>query len=313
MDNLLLLAACLILGVVLRKSRQLPESTPAVLNSVIVNLSLPALTFVQLHQLKLNASLLYPAAMAWIVFLIGAPLFFAVGRRWKLDRATTGALVLTGCLSNTSFVGFPLLQAFYGPESLETGIIVDQPGSFLVLATLGLITATACSPRRQRGDWRASARGIAKRALSFPPMIALIIALVLHPWPIPAAVEGALDKLAALLIPLALISISFQFDASSLSLRSRSRAENRGLLWSLVFKLVLAPALMVLLYVAVLGLHGRAIQITILEAAMAPMVTGAILASEFGLNTRIASAMLGIGIPLSFLTVPVWAFLIRNL
>jgi predicted permease len=54
----------------------------------------------------------------------------------------TGCLILTAGLGNTSFLGFPIIEALYGQEGMKTAILVDQPGTFVVLSTLGIIVAT---------------------------------------------------------------------------------------------------------------------------------------------------------------------------
>jgi predicted permease len=50
---------------------------------------------------------------------------------------------------------------------------------------------------------------------------------------------------------------------------------------------------------------------TVLQNAMAPMVSGAILASEHELDPDLAALMVGLGIPLSFLTAPLWLWWVR--
>jgi predicted permease len=50
----------------------------------------------------------------------------------------TGCLILTAGLGNTSFLGFPIIEALYGQEGMKTAILVDQPGTFVVLSTLEL-------------------------------------------------------------------------------------------------------------------------------------------------------------------------------
>ncbi|WP_321540450.1 hypothetical protein [Flavobacterium piscinae] len=46
---------------------------------------------------------------------------------------------------------------------------------------------------------------------------------------------------------------------------------------------------------------------------MAPMITGAILASTYGLKPKLSSMMIGIGIPLSFLTLAFWYWILSLL
>lgn len=51
--------------------------------------------------------------------------------------------------------------------------------------------------------------------------------------------------------------------------------------------------------------------ISVLESGMAPIIAGSIIAISRGLNRKLASLMVGIGIPLSFLTLTVWYFLLE--
>jgi hypothetical protein len=58
--------------------------------------------------------------------------------------------------------------------------------------------------------------------------------------------------------------------------------------------------------------YSQTVRITILEAAMAPMITSNIVAIRSGLNPELSALMLGVGIPLSLVTVPLFDFLLRN-
>ncbi|WP_317173128.1 AEC family transporter [Flavobacterium soyangense] len=78
----------------------------------------------------------------------------------------------------------------------------------------------------------------------------------------------------------------------------------------LLFKLILTPALFYLLYVVILNQHSQIIQVSIMESAMAPMITASILASSYGLKPKLSSMMIGFGIPLSFITLIFWYFVV---
>ena len=113
MGNILLLVLCLAGGVVLRATGRLPQGGHAALNGVIINVALPALTLIQLQLLRLDSTLLLPVALPWLMFLAALAFFHVVGRRLGLDPTTSGALILCGGLANTSFVGLPMILAFY--------------------------------------------------------------------------------------------------------------------------------------------------------------------------------------------------------
>lgn len=79
------------------------------------------------------------------------------------------------------------------------------------------------------------------------------------------------------------------------------------------FKLIFAPLLIYVLYDLILGNSPKdklIYQVSVMESGMAPMISGSIIAISHGLNSRLASLMVGIGIPLSFLTLAVWYFLL---
>jgi predicted permease len=57
---------------------------------------------------------------------------------------------------------------------------------------------------------------------------------------------------------------------------------------------------------------GTLIQITIFEAAMAPMIGASIVAQDHKLDPQLITLMVGIGIPLSFLTLPVWWYALQG-
>ena len=300
MNNLLLLILCFIAGMLLHRFKRMPVNTPAVLNSFIIHVSLPALTLLYVHDLRLSGDVGLMAAMGWIYFALAAGFFWLVGRWLDLPRRTVGALILTGGLGNTSYVGLPMIEAYYGHQGIASGIIVDQLGSFLVLSTLGITVAGIYS------SGRPTIGEMAKRIVLFPPFIALVIALLLIPMEYPAWLAIVLKRMGDTLAPLALLAVGFQLRLGHLAGNGRNLAIGLG------FKLVLAPLVLFLLYVPLLGANGQAIQITLFEAAMPPMITAAILATEHDLDPPLATLMVAVGLVISFATLSIWWWLMQG-
>ena len=300
MNNLILLTLCFIAGMLLHRFKRMPVNTPAVLNSFIIQLALPALILLSVHDLKITGDIGLMAAMGWIVFALSAGFFWLLGRWLDLPRPTVGALILTGGLCNTAFVGLPMIEAYYGHQALASAIIVDQLGSSLVLSTLGITVAGIYS------SGRPTVNEMARRIFLFPPFIALVIALLLIPVEYPAWLTAVLGRVSETLAPLALLSVGFQLRLGHLA------GNGRNLAIGLTFKLVLVPLLLYLLYVPLLGAHGQAIQVTLFEAAMPPMVTSAILATEHDLDPPLANLMVAVGVVLSFATLTVWWWLMQG-
>ena len=301
MANIILLAICLLAGIGLKRTGRFPAATPAALNGFIIHISLPALTILHIHSLTLDSSLLLTAGMAWLLFGCSWLLFGAAGKLFRLDRETTGALILVAGLGNTSFVGLPMIEAYFGKEFLGIGIIADQLGSFMVLSTLGILAAALYSS----GD--VTPRQMARKIALFPPFQALVLALLLRPIAFPEWSVQILQKLGSTLTPLALVSVGFQLQFGGL------RQVLKPLASGLAFKLLLGPALIFLLYGYVIGATGTVIQVTIFEAAMAPMITAGIIAIDHDLRPQLVGMLVGIGIPLSFVTLHLWHLFLTRL
>lgn len=301
MSQLILIFVCIGIGILLRALRKLPENAPAALNGFIIHVSLPAVTLLLMHELTLDQGFLLPASMPWLLFGFAAAYVLILGKLLGWSRSLIGALILTAGLGNTSFVGFPLLEALYGKQALGVGILTDQPGSFLVVSFLGIYVASRFSSRRSGSRWSS--------ILKFPPFLALILALVLKPIAFAPGLKEILERLGSTLVPLALVSVGLQMNLKA-HLLQRYR---QPLALGLFFKLLLAPLLLGAMYRWGFGAQGEALQITLAEAAMAPMITAAVLATEYELEPELANLMVAVGIPISLVSVPLWAHLMRGL
>jgi malate permease and related proteins len=98
MSNIGLLFACLILGVLLRASGKLLDNAPATINGFITNVALPALVLAYIHGADPKLELIGAVVMPWILFLIGAAVFWSLAHVLHFSRSTTGALMMVGGL-----------------------------------------------------------------------------------------------------------------------------------------------------------------------------------------------------------------------
>jgi predicted permease len=302
MGNFILLLFCFGLGITLRRFRRLPDSTSAVLNAFIINIGLPAMALGYLHNLELTKALLYSALTPWVMFVIGACVLWLACRAMQLPRHTTGCVILVGGLANTSFIGLPMIEAFYGADWMSVGIVVDQLGSYVVLSFLGIAVARFFS-----GGARPDFADIAKRILQFPPFIATIAALLLLSVPYPDWLETLLRRLADTVAPLALVSVGFQLRLSEV------KGKLRPLMLALSYNLVFGPLIVLAIFVGLLGARGTIMQVTVFEAAMAPMIGASIVAMDNDLDPSLATLLVALGVPLSFITLAAWYLLLAEL
>lgn len=299
-DAFALVLAMLVLGYLFQRLRVLPEGAAQTLNLVVLYVCLPAAVLRYAPRLQLEPALLGIAAVPWLLLGATVPLVALVARWLKLRDDERAVLLLTVALGNTSFLGYPLTRALIGEQALPYAVVYDQFGAFLILSTFGLWVLA-----RYRGSdidegRKPSARDMLLRVLKFPPLWALLLGFTIMPAQPPSWIAGALQRLSDALLPLAMLAIG-------LSVRlTLPREELKPLAAGLALKLALMPALAWGL-VPWLGLHGAMARTTVLESAMPPMVTAGALAIAHNLAPRLAAAMVGYGLLLSLLTLPLWA------
>lgn len=301
MINILLIFVYLLLGVALQYVKWFPCDSYKLINKFVVYICLPALALYYIPKVHWDNQLLYLIGVTWIGFSLAFFLFRFLGKKYGWSKKLVGCLIITAGLGNTSFLGYPIVNALYGSEGLKMAILVDQPGTFVVLSTLAVVVATLYSKEATSGA------KIVKKVMLFPPFICFLVAvfanvldLDFHDY-----FQLTFQKLGSLLTPLAMISVGLQ-------LHFDSRSQHWKFLWiGLAYKLLITPALLFLLYVVILKQHGLMIQVALIEAAMAPMIMASILATSHGLKPRLSSMMIGFGIPISFVTLAFWYFVLQ--
>ena len=301
MYNFIIIFFFLTLGLILQHVKGFPVSIYKFLNKVVIYFCLPAIALYYIPKIEISKDLLFPIGAAWIAFGGSYLIFTFLGKKFGWSRKLIGCLIITAGLGNTSFLGYPIIEALYGADGLKTAILVDQPGSFVILSTFAILVAAVYS----RGKPNSSQ--IVKKIVFFPPFIAFIVACGMNflKYDFNGYLQFFFQKSGSLMTPLAMSSVGLQlqFDKKS--------QHWRFLGLGLLYKLVVTPAFIYLLYVVILQQHSKAIEVTILESAMAPMITASILASSYGLKPKLSSMMIGYGIPLSFITLTFWYFILQ--
>lgn len=299
----------LLLGFLYRRSGRFSAEAPRVLNAFLIGIALPAVVLSQIPKFlretflrseKMDGALLFLPLIPWILFLGSIPFFWLLYRAKWIRRDQWGLLVLAGGLGNTSFVGIPLIEALLGADKIPLAILLDQFGSFLALSVGGTLWISyfhSTGGLSAKFSWRK----FLDELFRFPPFVALIAAFFIALLSeTPAAIQTALERIGATLVPVAMVSVGSQLKIDFKMLRH----EWRGLACGIGYKMALAPLVIWILGVWVFGLSGDAIHVGVLEAGMAPMITATILGMDAGFAPNLGALILGIGIPLSLATVP---------
>jgi predicted permease len=290
-----LLLVCLLLGIVTARLIGNGPSLAVSLNWWVLNIALPATVLYLTPRIHFSSDMWFLAASMWLVFACAWALFAIVGAHRDWSPGRIGALTLVCGLGNTSFIGYPMIEALRGKDALALAVVADQAGVFVMLAIGGALVTSIYGSNQAKLD----ARQVAKRVVSFPAFIALMIGLIvgtLGEWP--PFVNIVWQRLGDTLVPLALFSVGLQVRWEL------QRAHLGAAAIALSYKLILAPLCVYGLGVF-LGVNGLTLTVAVLQSAMAPMISATLLAEQHDLEPKLANFTLTVGIVLSFVTVPV--------
>ncbi|WP_045878199.1 AEC family transporter [Pseudofrankia sp. DC12] len=302
MSALVVLLVGLAAGAAFRRGGKIGTEAQHAVGFWVLNVALPALALRVMHEASFPGSILAVVAVPYLLFAVTCVLCLALARPLKLSREALAALVATTACANTSFVGIPMVTAFFGADQVPIAVLVDQLGSFVLLSTVvaTLVATTA------EDSGRATPREIGRRIVTAPPLLALLTGLALRPVGYPGWLTEVLTQLGNTLSPLALFAIGLQLEVAAVG---RWRRE---LTVGLAVKLLVAPALVIGGYALFGSLDDRAIQVALFEATMPPMVAGALMASRRDLATPLPSMLVGLGVPLSLVTCAAWSFVLHR-
>jgi len=291
---LLLLAAY-----VARRAGAFKEGDVRVVNSLIINLTMPAFIFVNTHAKPFTTAMAVAPMLGFAAEMLLMFAAYYIARLLKLDRRTTGALMLVCAFGNTGFLGYPVTAAaFKGDDSaILTAVMFDSFGMALPLYTIG--AAVAISFAGARFEWRNLLQFIKS-----PLLPSTIVALALRKAYVPPVLMTTLEYMGAATVPLSMISIGLSLRASQV------KKQPLALLVATVMKLAVLPLAMFFV-LPVFGIGGVERQVTIMECAMPAAVFTGVIAGRFDCAEDFAAAAVFATTLLSVLTLPIVLTLVR--
>lgn len=268
----------LLAGYGAKKTGVLKSTDARVVNSIVINLTMPAFIFVSLHKQMLNSAMVKAPVLGFVMEMVVMGLAYLSARALKLDRRTTGGLMLAAAFGNTGFLGYPMVAAAFPHDgrAIPTAVMFDEFAMAMVLNSVGVAVATCFAGKRFEP----------KAMLEFlktPLFPSTIVALALRTVYIPQVILKTLEFLSAGTVPLAMISIGLSLSGGSL--KKYPAALGAGFL----LKMVALP-LLVWATLPLIGVGGTVRQVAILESAVPTAVVSGVIAGRYGANEEFVAA-----------------------
>jgi malate permease and related proteins len=302
-DQVLVLFILLVVGYVIRKLKLIDYVVTRGISSLLVNLTLPALviTAMQLDfsPSRLNESFLVigiSGACYGLSLLIG----WAATALIRPAHGDRGVYRFSSVFANVGFIGYPVLDAIWGRESLFYVALCNIWFNVL-LFTLGTRLVAAGKPKAEES--KADRLG----AFLNPGTIATVLGFLLFisSVKLPLVLGKPLELLGNATTPLAMMvtgSFLAQIKFSSIW------TDARVYVFTAVRLIVIPVIVFLLLWLA--GVRGMVLAVPVVLAAMPVGVNASIMADQFGGGSEKASQIVFISTLFSIVTVPlVWLVL----
>ena len=292
----------MVLGYVLRRAEILNANFVAVSNKFNFKVTLPVLLFTDMAATDIRAD--FDGALVLFSALVTLVMFSAVWLLARLllrDRTLIGAFVQASCRSSVAVLGIAFITNIYGDAGVAPMMILGAVPLFNILSVV-VLTFEGEGAQSGVSNLKRAAVGI----VTNPILIGLVLGtlsglLRIHYPPI---VDKALDLVASLATPQALICIGAGFEGR------KALAKLKPTLAASAVKLVILPAVFLTLAV-LLDFRNQALVALIIMLGSPSTPSCYVMAKNMNNDGVLTSSVIVATTLLSAFTLTFWIFLAR--
>jgi predicted permease len=207
-----------------------------------------------------------------------------------------GGFILTSALGNTGYIGYPATAALLGDKAVPAAVFYDVFGTVFALVLVGLFVA-----QRYGAADDVDRVNPLREIVTFPAVIALVVALALRSVQMPFVVSRGIDLCASLVAPLIMLAVGISLRPGSV------RGQATALGTQAVLKLAVAPAIALGFGMLIVG-SGPALRVAVLEASMPAMMLTLPIGGRFELDTDYIASAIFVSTAAAAVTVPLVQF-----
>jgi malate permease and related proteins len=270
------------------------------LSKFIVDFSLPAIIIISMQKPfspELRDESFRMIGISFAVYAVALPLSVLWARALRSQGNERGIHEFAASFSNVAFMGFPIMNALFGKDSLFAVSIYNIPFQLLAFS-VGILMIT----RGKNGSARFTLRSFLSPAI----LAALIgFAFFLCSFRIPEPLFSGVSALGDLTTPLSMIVIGVILSRMSL----KGAFGNPRVYLTTLYRLILFP-LLAWVILSALGLKGNSLAVPVIIAAMPVAANATILADAYEGDAQTASSLVFISTIVSMATIPLMAWVL---
>lgn len=284
----------IVAGYCLRRTKLFPAEAWPPVERITYYVLFPSLLFVSLATANIDDLPIGPMAIG----VIGTPAIMALlllicRPALKLDGPGFTSLT-QGAIRFNTYLGIPLVVAFYGPETIALGAV-------FIAFMVPFINVVCVWILARHGGGDANTRGTVTEMARNPLIIACLagIAVNLSGLGLAAPAQTFFDLIGRAAPTVGLLCVGAGLDLAA------ARAGRSWVALSAVLKLAVMP-LIALGFAELLGLTGAAAYVLVIFHALPTAPSAYILARQMGGDARLMAGILTTQTALAIVTLPAW-------
>jgi predicted permease len=292
-----LLMALFAAGFFARRQGWLQPPHAGKLLQLVITIGLPALFLADVSRIPLQRDLIALPVSGVLIIVVTLALSLLAGRMLKLARPDQGALTICSMSINNGFL-FPFVIAVWGGAGFAHLALFDLANA---LCAGSLVYGLAA----WFGGHGTTAGALLRRVASFPPLWALVAALLLNGSGValPEWMVAVLGNVGRLILLLVIVALGVLFDARLL--------RDARVLFTLLLRVVVGLALG-FFCVWLFRLEGLTRAVLLLGSAAPIGFSAVVIANREQLNRELAASAASISVLLALVYVPLSLWLLSQ-
>ena len=303
LDKLTVLGLLIVCGYCLRKFNIMGDDFTQNIVNFLIRLVIPTMAIMSM-QLEFSMELFIKGgaifAITFLISIAGLIIGYPTLKIFKISEDKKGMWLYTCMLSNTVFMGLPVLQALYGDDVLFYCTILNLTCSLMTFTIGAWIIA-------KYSGGSSDVKIDAKKILFTPLNFAIVIGIIFFVCRIiiPSSIATAARSISSMLTPLGMIYIGMTLSSNTI----REMISDWQVYAMCVIRLVIIPILSLFALKFIVDDAMMLGSIIIAGMAMPAPSMGALFVGQYGGDLQFASRLVFVSTLLSGFSIPLMCML----
>ncbi|MDO4546342.1 MAG: AEC family transporter, partial [Bacillota bacterium] len=286
-------------GYILKRMGLLTKEYTEGMSAIITYITYPCLV-INAMQMEFSMEVLNNCKYVVLIFMcvvaISMILSKIIGLIVKLPKSQSGLLAFMLVFGNTGFIGLPVLNGLFGSEAVFYGALCDASYDiFMFTVGISLIRSAAAGEEKQKIT--QTLKGILN-----PCFFGVVIGLILYISGItlPEIIGGPVQSLGAVTSPLAMLVVGSHLA----DIKIKELFNNKYVYLVCFLKLMVAPAIALLLVKLIIGTGSLLASVLVMQAAMPVAMCSVIFSEQYKADVSFSTKGVLLTTLLCIFTIP---------